>query len=379
MLRKLLSGLVLILFGCSGGSNPQSTIVPPLINTPQPSSTPTAVTDYGCQSEGLPQTSESPVAVAGVWFGTLVNCVTDTSTDVSLRVGPDGRFHMLADHPNYPLESPDVLSGRLANDGNLVTGSGTYFSTVDEPSALWVDGRIDDATLIGRWRTEWGGYGYFQLDYDDFVSNVKYPGRIVGDWEDANGHYELKWHIREDGQVEGLDTNGCKFGGRVSFPTNSNAGQPIPLAITISNCFYDGEYKGLIHWDSGSDWDRLRVSVDDGKVRALSFTLVDTAEKRISGRTWGGSTYELSWRIALDGSIDGEDSYGCQYSGQIQFAKAEGEHYPFELVVAGCSMYGNYAGSMYWSSGPFEDQLHVSAADQAGQVLEFTLLDASEL
>jgi hypothetical protein len=164
------TGLLLALVGCGGGGGGAAPLATQESPPPESPQTPATAT-FDCNSNAPVKGLELDVSPDGVFTGTFVDCATGVHTPVSAMVSEDGTFNIVS--LGSPFEETvivNLLTGSLQTDGDSFQGSGRWFTAPGVSASFWLDGVIEERTSIeGRWGNEWGGYGFFNLYYDDSV------------------------------------------------------------------------------------------------------------------------------------------------------------------------------------------------------------------
>lgn len=280
--------VLLMVAGCGGGSAGDST--PPFAPvgqnpaaqeaaanpSPQLAEPSEMVPRFDCNSPAVEETTADDLPVAGLWTGTLFDCVADTQIPVWALVGTNGEFRIIqiAAQNTFDFQA-DQLSGTLKVNGDLVAGGGLSFRAEGGSTPLSMDGVVEpggfrEGRLDGRWRDESGAYGYFAMLKDD-LDGLHPPLRLQAwpaDWDLWIECCERRagWTIADDGGVAGEDDLGCVYTGRADVSTTFWF---YPLELVVSGCLLEGHYRGTVLATSGPFNDRLYVAVDDGERRAL--------------------------------------------------------------------------------------------------------------
>ncbi len=366
---------LLLISGCGGGGSSGSGETPRQLPT-QPTQPPQPLeSQAGCQAGEAARTTEVDGSIAGVWRGSLFDCSQEIIRQAILLVNSEGRFHLVSRDPDTSVASPAHLSGTLMVDGDTFDGSGTYFAhgpEGDYGTGMWVDGHsLGRHGLEGRWGADWGGYGYFRLDYDETATEVAFPGAAQGTWRGESSEQGLLWRLSDAGELQGEDAAGCRYSGEVSF-SGQAAGQPSGVELQVAHCPIAGDYSGLLFWAMRGGRGELFAALSSDS-SAMSFSLLFSIETYIPGE-WvlEEPGYTRQWQIDPEGNISGADSDGCIYSGQINFAEAVDTGNAIEIDIANCTTSGSYTGVVVFSA-PFGFQLVVVADSGGGESLELTL------
>lgn len=301
------AGLFLLIPGCGGGGGsgggagvPAVTASPPP-EEPPPAESPPVVEDFGCYSTAPVKTTETGTLPTGVYRGTLVNCAQDTAEEVIAVVDEAGHFRIapafsremlshIADTDARATGETNMLSGSIRVDGDTYSGSGHYFQpqvpayVTAGSSALWVEGSLTDGNLKGRWSTESGDYGYFNLpstQAEEFIPDWEALAE-KGVWAVVDEPYvgDAVWIFAEGGQFHGQDkfygqgnSYSCAYSGQLSHIGARHT--LVALDLNINGCSAAGSFSGIaqIMWlESNGDF-AMWVGADDGDQRAVTLTL----------------------------------------------------------------------------------------------------------
>jgi hypothetical protein len=268
--------LSLVCAGCNGTNDAAPSGGPPVSSPPAPPPAPSQ--SVGCNTLSFARTSDIDALPGGIWSGWLVDCSDHPqSSFVQAMVTEDGRFHIV-------VGDGRLLTGTLGTGGNLVDGHGIdyardgfeYFS--GPTTGLFVQGTVvERQKLQGRWGTEWGGYGYFDLDYLQEAYERPTPlADLAGAWPLYSNHtgipVEGVWTVEADGRFDGQDGAGCLYSGQFSLIDERFS--IVAVDISLSGCSRAGTYTGLAYREDLVDWYEkgIVISVDNGK-QALHLSL----------------------------------------------------------------------------------------------------------
>ncbi len=93
------------------------------------------------------------------------------------------------------------------------------------------------------------------------------------------------------------------------------------------------------------------------------------------GRGGEGNENDVSWTIASDGRINGKDSIGCVYTGQLDIRVPL---YEVQFTVAGCALAGSYSGFAGFGEGPWSPVLVFWVDDGEGRVFDLYFDDPAK-
>jgi hypothetical protein len=239
----------------------------------------TAAPEFDCNTAAPVKRSDVTGKPGGIWLGTVVDCMSGQSREVLGLIARDGRFRI------FPIweDRPDLLKGTLEMDGDTFASDGLYFffdgpgCAGCSPAFLLVTGFVSDRQhLEGRWNADWGGYGYFVLEYDgtgyeDQISNIGWSTTLYGGWDGilANSFSGsgVDWTVDSAGQLSGSDKSGCSYAGTIAL---ADSGYNLfEVETTLSGCATEGAFMGFARKSSGPFNDRLWVSLDDGEQRVM--------------------------------------------------------------------------------------------------------------
>jgi hypothetical protein len=269
-------GLLLALMGCGGGGGGGATTGPepaPVIIEPEQPAIPPPLSVFDCNSDGPVQGSEVATLPGGIFRGTLFDCTTDTAEYVYAVVNDQGDFSIVSSAGLG--ETVKQLTGSLHTDGDVFHGSGDLYTGPNNSSPLWIDGYITERrSLDGRWGSESGSYGFFQVSSSSEAWSFEPPLNtpLMG-WRGDNGT-SVTWTFEADGHVSAADTTGCAYAGQMTKLTLPQF-NVFEIELMLSGCALAGIYSGLAAASSG--WDVpfvLEISVDDGAGRALSISVI---------------------------------------------------------------------------------------------------------
>jgi len=126
----------------------------------------------------------------------------------------------------------------------------------------------------------------------------------------------------------------------------------------------------------GTDWGGY------GYFTLAKLGLPDTSHKMQLVGTWHGSgmvyNETIAWDFDADGLINGHDTSGCEYSGQLRLVDSAYLVYKLDVTVTGCEVAGTYSGILHQETGGnWGDFLSVSLDDGGKRPLSFVLVDPS--
>ncbi len=271
------SVLAVLLLAFSGCNDDHRTGAPDIASVPLPPvPTPPPAQPLDCNTVSFAKTSELDALPGGIWFGALVDCQNNETSDfVTALVSEDGRFRIIG-------EGGHLLRGSLQTDGDTFNGDGVdfakegieYFS--GPTTHLFIAGSVEERSLLeGRWGTEWGFYGYFSFDYGQETYDKPTPlDSLAGVWQSPHGaSIEGVWTIEPDGRFHGQDQSGCFQSGK--FALIDERYSVLEVELTVTGCVLAGTYTGLAYREDLVDlWDKsITLSVDDGE-QALGILLL---------------------------------------------------------------------------------------------------------
>lgn len=172
----------------------------------------------------------SNTSLDGVWEGTFVE--EGVTYDLQGLIY-ENRLYA------FSGEGDTLLEGRLYSKGSLLSGTIEIYEIdgwfLDQVS---VSGSVNERQKI-KGKTSSGST--FDLTYSKTFDRSSSLALVAGIWSSTLGYDTTTITIQNDGTLDGSDSDGCYYSGKVSTPNTSK--NIYRLNLTISNC---GELNGPV-------------------------------------------------------------------------------------------------------------------------------------
>jgi hypothetical protein len=257
--------------------------------------------------------------------------------------------------------------------------TGNFCGTVDFDPGAGVDNHISngdpdiflskfDSSGIFQWARTWGGSSQDRGNgvAADGSGNVYVTGSF-GDTVDfdpaAAGVDNHTSNGGSDIYLSKFDPSGNLIWARTWGGTNaSESGNSVAVDVS-GNAHVTGNFTGTTDFDPGSGIDNHTSDGFDD----IFLTVLNSAGDFLWARTWGGTTWEYGYGVAVDGSLN---SYVTgKFYDIVDFDPGSGEdiHAAIldDMFLSKFDSSGNYQWARTWG-GPYYDKCYGVVADESG-------------